>query len=64
MQKGVAYNHIEKAQAAKNGLERIILRLKQELGNPNISSLERKELHDMLSESSNLLDRINSTLPK
>jgi hypothetical protein len=64
MQRGVEYNHIEKVQNAEKGLERIILRLKQDLGNPNISLLERKELHDMLSESSKLLDLVKSTLFK
>ncbi|AIL13917.1 hypothetical protein IM40_11330 (plasmid) [Candidatus Paracaedimonas acanthamoebae] len=56
LERGVKYNHIEKAESAQRGLTRHIQRINNRLSYPELPQIERQALQKELSQSSKLLD--------
>ncbi|MBN9344349.1 MAG: hypothetical protein J0H87_08315 [Holosporales bacterium] len=56
IERGIKYNHIEKAQSAQRGLTRHIQRINNRLSYLELPQVERQALQKELSQSSKLLD--------
>ncbi len=56
IERGVQYNHVKKAQNAKDGLTKHIQRINNRLSYTELPQIERQALQKELSQSSRLLD--------
>lgn len=64
IERGRTYNHIEKVENAQEGLLKIIKDIKNRLGYPELSKIERQALEEQLSKTSKLLDHTEKFVPR